>query len=54
MSAGGRSEAAVIAKTRCGYVMLRECGELPCGSGLAPKQKRTVYKLCKASNTAWK
>ena len=31
MSVGGGCEAAVAARTRCGWVKLRECGELLCG-----------------------
>ena len=30
-SAGGGCESAVTARTRCGRVQLRECGELLCG-----------------------
>ena len=28
VSANGRCQAAVTARTRCGWAMLRECGEL--------------------------
>ena len=31
VSAGGGCEAAVTARASCGWVMLRECGELPNG-----------------------
>ena len=50
MSAGGGCEAAVTVITRCGWVMLRECGELLYGKRFPLKLKGTVYKLCKASN----
>ena len=44
MSAGGECEAAVTARTRCGLVKLRECGELLYCRRFPLKQKETVYK----------
>ena len=46
--------AAVTARTRCGRVKLRECGELLYGRIFPLKLKEAVYELCKASNTVWK
>ena len=34
VSAGGGCEAAVTARTRCGWVWPRKCGELPYGKRL--------------------
>ena len=44
VSAGGGYEAAVTARTRCGWVKLRECGELLYGRRFPLKLKRTAYK----------
>ena len=43
MSAGGGREAAVTARTRCGRVMLRECGELLHDRGFPLKLKGAIY-----------
>ena len=43
-SAGGGSEAAVTARTRCGWVKLRECSELLYGRRFPLKLKGAVYK----------
>ena len=43
MSAGGGCEAAVIARTRCGWVMFRECDELLCVRMFPLKLKGIVY-----------
>ena len=53
VSAGGGYEASVTARTGCGWVMLRECGELLHGR-FPPKLKWAVDKLYKASNTVRK
>ena len=45
MSAGGGCEAAVAARTRCGWVKLRECGELLYGRMFPLKLKGAVYKI---------
>ena len=44
VSAGGGCEAAVTAKTRYGWVKLRECSELLYGRRFPPKLKGAVYK----------
>ena len=44
VSASGGCEAAVTARTRCGCVKLRECGELLYGRRLPLKLKGAVYK----------
>ena len=44
MSAGGGCEAAVTARTRCGWVNIRECGELLYGSRFLQKLKGAVYE----------
>ena len=44
MSAGGGCEAAVSARTRCGWVKSRKCGELLHSKRFPLKLKRTVYK----------
>ena len=54
VSIGGGCEAVVTARTRCGWVELRECRGLLYGRIYHLKLKRAVYKQCKASNTAWK
>ena len=42
--AGGGCEAAVTARTRCGWDKSRECGELLHGRRFPLKTKGTVYK----------
>ena len=44
VSAGGGCEAAVTARTRCGWVKFRECGELLCGRRFPLLLKGAVYK----------
>ena len=44
MSAGGGCEAAVIVRTRCGWVKFRECSELLYGRRFHLKLKGAVYK----------
>ena len=44
VSAGGGCEAAVTARTRCGWAKLRECDELLQGSRFPLTQKGAVYK----------
>ena len=49
VSAGG----CATARSRCGWVKIRECGELL--NGRFPlKLKGAIYKLCKGNNTVWK
>ena len=36
VSAGGGCEADVTARTRCWWIMFRECGELLYGTGFPP------------------
>ena len=43
VSFGGRCEAAVTARTRCGWVKFRECGELLYGRRLSLDLKGAVY-----------
>ena len=43
-SAGGVCEVAVSARTRCGCVRFRECGELLYGRKFPLKLKWAVYK----------
>ena len=43
MSAGGGCEAAVTARSRCGWVKFRGCGELLYGMRFSLKQKEVVY-----------
>ena len=50
VSAGGRYEAVVIARTRCWLIKHRECGELLYGRRFPANMKGAVYELCKASN----
>ena len=45
-SAGGGCEAAVTARTRCGWAKLRECGELLHGRRFPLRLKGVVYKTC--------
>ena len=44
VSAGGGCEAAVTAKTLCGWVKLRECGELLHGRRCPLMLKEAVHK----------
>ena len=44
VSAGGGCEAAVTARTRYGWVKLRECGELLCGRRFPIKLNGVVHK----------
>ena len=44
VSVGGGCEAAVTARTICGWVMLRECGELLHGTSITLKSKGAVNK----------
>ena len=46
VSVGGGCEAAVTARTRCGWVKSRECGEMLYGWRFLLKLKGTVYKSC--------
>ena len=43
VNAGGGCEAAVTARTRCGWVKFRECGELLHGRRSPLKLKVAVY-----------
>ena len=45
-SAGGGCVAAVTARTRCGWVRLRECGELLYGRRFPLSMKGAVYMSC--------
>ena len=45
----GGCEAAVTARTRCGWVGFRKCGELLHGYRFPLDLKESVYKLCMAS-----
>ena len=54
MSAAGGCEAAVTARTICGWVKIRECGELLYGRRFPLKLKRSVNESCKASKTVLK
>ena len=44
VSAGGGCEAAVTARTICGWVKSMECGELLCGRRFPLKLKGAVHK----------
>ena len=44
VSAGGGCEASVTSRTRCGWVMIRECSELLYGRGFPLRLKLAVYK----------
>ena len=44
VSAGGGCEATETARTRCGWVKLKECGKLLYGRRFPLKLKRAVYK----------
>ena len=43
VSAGGGCEAAVTARTRCGWVRFSECDELLCGRRFPLNLKGAVY-----------
>ena len=43
MNAGGGCETAVTSRTRCGWVMFMECGELLLGRRFPLRQKGAVY-----------
>ena len=42
-SLGGRRDTLVIFRTRCGWAMFGECGEMRYGKTFPPKLKVTVY-----------
>ena len=44
VSAGGGCEASVTTRTRCGWVIFRECGELLCDRRFTLKLKGAVYR----------
>ena len=44
VNTGGGYEAAVTARTRCGWVKLRECGEMLYGRRFPLRLKGAVYK----------
>ena len=46
LNASGRSEAAVTARTRIGWIKFRECGELLCGRKFLLKMKGKIYLSC--------
>ena len=46
VSAGGGCEAAVTARTRCGWIWLRECGELMHGRRFPLRLNGAVYRSC--------
>ena len=46
MSAGGGCEAAVTDVTRCGWVRVKECGELLYGWRFPLRLKVAVYECC--------
>ena len=52
VSTGGGCEAAVTARTRCGWIKCRECGELLYGRRFPLKLKGAVYK--RYVRPAWK
>ena len=54
VSVGVGCEAAVVVRTRCGWVKLRECSELLHGRRFPLKLKAAIYKSCKACITVWK
>ena len=55
VSVGGGCEATVSAVTRCGWDMLRECGELLYGRRFPLMPKGSVHTFIhKASNIVWK
>ena len=51
VSAGGGCQAAVTARTRCEWVKLSECLELPYCRRFALRLKVFLWELCKANNT---
>ena len=52
MSAVEGCEAAVTARTRCGWVMLRKCGEIQ--KKVSSKVERgRLHELCKVSNSVY-
>ena len=46
LNASGRSEAAVTAKTRIGWIKFRENGELLCKRKFSLKIKERIYQSC--------
>ena len=46
LNASSGSEAAVTARTRIGWIKVRECGELPHGRKLSLKMKERIYQSC--------
>ena len=46
MNARGRSEAAVTARTRTGWIKFRESEELLCGRNFLLKIKERIYQSC--------
>ena len=55
VNAGGRCEAAVTARTRCGWVEPRKCGHLLYGTRFPNKAEMGCsQELCKARNAVWK
>ena len=54
LNASGRSEAAVTARTRIGWIKFGEYGELLYGKKFSLKMKGRIYeKLHKISNAEW-
>ena len=45
MCAGGGCEPGVTARTKCGWIMLAQCGELLCEKRLKLKLKRAVLRV---------
>ena len=54
VSAGGGCEAAVTARTKCGWVEFIKCGELLQGRRSSMAERGCLLEFCKASNTVWK
>ena len=54
VSAIGGCEAAVMARTRCGWIKFRVCGKLLYGRRFPLMLKECLLELLKASNTVWK
>ena len=46
LNASGKSEAAVTAKTRIGWIKFREYGELLCRRKFSLKIKKRIYQSC--------
>ena len=44
VNAGGKYDAVVINRTKCGWTMFRECGELLHEKRLPTRLKRAIYK----------